>query len=315
MSEAVKFIQHIKNTVAGAKDSKVIVTGGSYGGFLTTVLKMNHPDVFFGAIPFAAPLRSIGSNNQNPQRYEWFKWANQTYRDLSASAANKMKHALKYSTSDFKPSIAKDFNLCSVPETVIDLQTIMALINTAAYLIPQGSYNNPIANPTGASAQKLVNTTLHLTDPTQIINATLMTYYPPSSYPCIEWNSTQSDNPTPANEIPAGTVFVPTSIQTETDPYTRETLYDIVAPTQEYVETKYHITPDELVQAKRILFAYNEMDPTTAVGIDPLPITQDRNASRYMFTSLSAHGEGVIASYPGDKPSVVHARQVQLQTI
>ncbi|EXJ67224.1 uncharacterized protein A1O5_09871 [Cladophialophora psammophila CBS 110553] len=207
----------------------------------------------------------------------------------------------------------------------------MAMINTAAYLIPQGSYNNPIANPTGASAQKLVNTTLHLTDPTQIINASLTTYYPPSSYPCIEWNSTESDDPTlqkntfnyllckyfplSANEIPAGTIFVPTSIQTETDPHTCETLYDIVAPTQEYVETKYHITRDELVQAKRILFAYNEMDPTTAVGVDPLPITQDRNASRYMFTSLSAHGEEVIASYPGDKPSVVHAREVQLQTI
>ncbi|EXJ67223.1 uncharacterized protein A1O5_09870 [Cladophialophora psammophila CBS 110553] len=73
MSDAVTFVQHIKNTVAGAKNSKVIVTGGSYGGFLTAVLKMNHPDVFFGAIPFAAPLRSIGANNQNPQRYEWFK--------------------------------------------------------------------------------------------------------------------------------------------------------------------------------------------------------------------------------------------------
>jgi dipeptidyl aminopeptidase/acylaminoacyl peptidase len=74
MLDAVNFISHVKNTTAGAKDSKVLVTGGSYGGFLTTVLKMNHPDVFYGALPFAAPLRSIGANYQNPQRYNWFKW-------------------------------------------------------------------------------------------------------------------------------------------------------------------------------------------------------------------------------------------------
>lgn len=72
MLDAVAFIGHIKNTTEGAKESKVLVMGGSYGGFLTTVLKMNHPDVFYGALPFAAPLRSIGANNQNLQRYNWF---------------------------------------------------------------------------------------------------------------------------------------------------------------------------------------------------------------------------------------------------
>jgi dipeptidyl-peptidase-2/lysosomal Pro-X carboxypeptidase len=228
-------------------------------------------------------------------------------------------------------SIAKDLNLCSVPETEEGFAAIMALINVVAYSIPLTSYNNPVANPIGASPQKLVNETLLLDDSTQIVNAILTAYYPPSLYPCIEWNTTDSDNPTlqkdsfnylvckyfplSSNEVPNGTIFVPTSVQTESDPTTCKTLYDLVPPTQEYVEKKYHITRDELVNAKRILFAYNEMDPTTSVGIDPMPLTQDRNASRYMFTSLSAHGEEMIASYPGDKPSVLHARQVQLQTI
>lgn len=74
MLDAVNFISHVKDTTSGAKESKVLVMGGSYGGFLTTVLKMNHPEVFYGALPFAAPLRSIGANYQNPQRYNWFKW-------------------------------------------------------------------------------------------------------------------------------------------------------------------------------------------------------------------------------------------------
>lgn len=74
MLDAVTFVNHIKNTVPGANHSKVIVSGGSYGGFLTTVLKMNYPQVFFGAVPYAAPLRSVGANYQNPRRYDWFNW-------------------------------------------------------------------------------------------------------------------------------------------------------------------------------------------------------------------------------------------------
>ena len=84
MLDAVSVIEHIQNTIPGAKHSQVIVSGGSYGGFLTTVLRINHPETFFGALPLAAPLRSIGANYQNPGRYEWFKWV----RTLAARHQN-----------------------------------------------------------------------------------------------------------------------------------------------------------------------------------------------------------------------------------
>lgn len=78
MSDAVNFINTTKHTVAGAKDSKVVVMGGSYAGSLTVFLKLNHPEVFYGAIAWAAQLQSIGSNYQNPQRYDWFKYVSNT---------------------------------------------------------------------------------------------------------------------------------------------------------------------------------------------------------------------------------------------
>ncbi len=221
-------------------------------------------------------------------------------------------------------SLATDFGLCSVPETAADLQSFLFFVISSTYLIPQGGYNNIVANPARATAQKLVDAILPLDDPVQIINATLNTYYPPSIYPCAPFSSgsTQSDNPSldkvpfnyllckyfplSVNEIPEGTIFVPTSIQTESDPTTCETLFNIVPPTQEYVEAKYHLSLADLIGAKRILFAYNENDPTTAVGIGPLPITEDRNASRWMFTTMSSHGEESLAAYPGDSPTVIH---------
>ncbi len=63
------------------------------------------------------------------------------------------------------------------------------------------------------------------------------------------------------------------------------------------------------------MYAYNEMNPTTAVGIDPFPVNQDRNAARYMFTSQSAHGKQSLAPCPGNKQAVVHTRNVQFQIL
>ncbi|KAL6876814.1 serine carboxypeptidase S28 domain-containing protein [Trichoderma novae-zelandiae] len=306
MLDAVTFVNHVKHTVPGAKDSKVIVSGGSYNGFLTTVLKMNYPEVLSGAVPYAPPLRSIGANYQNLKRFDWFNWV---YWDLSAEAASKMKGAFTLLAKRFENlgeagDIAKDLNLCTVSKTAADLQLVMG---------------------------KLVNITLSAKNPIEILNATLTLRNPPTLVPCISWDSDQSSEaslqkapfnyllcnyfPLSSNEILKGNIYPATSVQTESDPMTCETLYKLVPPTQAEVEAKWHISRADLIQAPRIIFAYAENDPTTGVGIDPFPPSPDRNASRWMITSLAAHGEESIASFPGDKPSVVHARRVQLETI
>ncbi|KAL7893940.1 serine carboxypeptidase S28 domain-containing protein [Trichoderma sp. SZMC 28014] len=336
MLDAVTFVNHIKNTVPGANHSKVIVSGGSYGGFLTTVLKMNYPQVFFGAVPYAAPLRSVGANYQNPRRYDWFNWVAQVYWDLSAAAATKMRNAFtllaqRFETLSEVESIAKDLNLCTVPKTTSDLQLLMGVITSNAQEIPLLSYSSPDANPYGATPEKMVNISLSAKKPIDIVNATLTLRNPPNLVPCISWESDDSTEatlqkapfnyllckyfPLSTNEILKGNIYPPTAVQTESDPMTCETLYKIVPPTQAEVEAKWHISRADLIQAPRIIFAYAENDPTTSVGIDPFPPSPDRNASRWMITSLAAHGEESIASFSGDKPSVVHARRVQLETI
>lgn len=78
MLDSTTFIDYVKRQIPGAEGSRVVVTGGSYGGFLTTALKMNHPETFDGAVAWAAPLQSVGANYQNPQRYEWFKYVRDT---------------------------------------------------------------------------------------------------------------------------------------------------------------------------------------------------------------------------------------------
>jgi dipeptidyl-peptidase-2/lysosomal Pro-X carboxypeptidase len=223
--------------------------------------------------------------------------------------------------------IAKDLNLCTVPKTAEDLQLVMGVIATNAQLIPLLSYSSPDANPFSATPEKLVNISLSAKNLIDIVNATLTLRNPPNLVPCISWDSDTSSEatlqkapfnyllckyfPLSSNEILKGNIYPPTSVQTESDPMTCGTLYKIVPPTQAEVEAKWHISRADLIQAPRIIFAYAEYDPTTGVGIDPFPPSPDRNASRWMITSLAAHGEESIASFSGDQPSVVHVSSAE----
>lgn len=73
--DAVNFINWMKNTIPGAKDSRVIVNGGSYGGTLATLLRLSHPDVFYASWPSAPVLSSFGTNTAtNEDKFNEWDW-------------------------------------------------------------------------------------------------------------------------------------------------------------------------------------------------------------------------------------------------
>lgn len=72
--DSVTFVNWIKSTVSGANNSKIIVQGGSYAGFLATEARLRYPETFYGAMPSAPPLKSLGPLQSNPYKYNWFEW-------------------------------------------------------------------------------------------------------------------------------------------------------------------------------------------------------------------------------------------------
>ena len=72
--DSVTFVDWIKSTVTGANKSKVIVEGGSYAGTLATLLRLRYPTTFYGSMPSAPPLRSLGPLQSNPYKYNWWEW-------------------------------------------------------------------------------------------------------------------------------------------------------------------------------------------------------------------------------------------------
>lgn len=202
----------------------------------------------------------------------------------------------------------------------------MAYITLTFSLIPQLDYQ-ALAGTTpkfpNASAQGVIDLALNTPSGLDFLHDVLALYYPPPSYPCVDWNSTQKSAastlqkipfnyllcnyfPLSSNEVPPGTIFPATAVQTESDPTSCHQLFNLTPPTQEYVQKAFHLTRSELVDAQRIIYAYNENDPVTAVGLDPFPVDQAPESARWMFTSMSAHGEESLASTPKDLASVVH---------
>lgn len=73
--DTVEFVKWIKDTVPGAKDSPVIINGGSYGGTLAATARLWYPEVFYAAWASAPLLRSFGYNmDQNEDKFAWWDW-------------------------------------------------------------------------------------------------------------------------------------------------------------------------------------------------------------------------------------------------
>jgi len=89
--DSVAFVDWIRNTVQGTNDSQVIVMGGSYGGFLSSALRINHPETFFGSLNSAGPVVSFGPPQNNSFRENFFTITSNNYIGESWEGAMKIK--------------------------------------------------------------------------------------------------------------------------------------------------------------------------------------------------------------------------------
>jgi len=71
---------------------------GSYGGLLTVLARIRHPETFYGSLAVSPALRSFGaakSLKDNPYVYAATDMVANIYWDADADAARKIRDALK----------------------------------------------------------------------------------------------------------------------------------------------------------------------------------------------------------------------------
>ena len=70
------------------------MTSGSYGGTLSTIARVKHPEAFFGAIASSPLTTGLISDPNAPNVYAWGDWANWVYNDYSFEASSRIRSAM-----------------------------------------------------------------------------------------------------------------------------------------------------------------------------------------------------------------------------
>ncbi|KAF2104899.1 hypothetical protein NA57DRAFT_71100 [Rhizodiscina lignyota] len=307
---------------------RVFVLGGSYGGTLTTLLRLFHPDTFYGAIPSAPLIKSFGLDAQDPDRFEWFKWVSQVYRDESAEAAAKIKEAmLDFSQSLSSPSklskIADDARLCKpYPTNVTEWTTFYtsAVIMSYWYAAQFNyHYDNPATFNVSRPLDIIVNQTLSAANNTgEVIRIAPQLYDMRSQDLCLNWTSDRFGSDTVLDQevfsvitckyLPANTIDIaPGGIFPPRDGYGNSARNCVnlgqsptfANKTNAEIIKIYRFTVPDLVKAKRILFTQGSYDPTTAVGPPVFPVSNDRDATRTVLFHGLAHTEELNSGLRG----------------
>ncbi|KUJ13345.1 uncharacterized protein LY89DRAFT_672563 [Mollisia scopiformis] len=94
LRDAVSLLAWIK-TVAypTAKDSKVIMYSGSYGGTLATLFQVHYPDYIYASIAESSPIRGLISDPNDPLAFGIGDW-NMVFNDYSAEAATTIQQGM-----------------------------------------------------------------------------------------------------------------------------------------------------------------------------------------------------------------------------
>ncbi|XP_022933063.1 lysosomal Pro-X carboxypeptidase-like [Cucurbita moschata] len=115
---------HVKKELH-AKDSPVIVLGGSYGGMLAAWFRLKYPHVALGALASSAPI--LYFDNITPHD-AYYSIATKDFRDVSESCYETIRDSWsKIETIASKPDglsiLSKEFKSCRCSEMVMPLST------------------------------------------------------------------------------------------------------------------------------------------------------------------------------------------------
>ncbi|KAE8446449.1 hypothetical protein EG329_011912 [Mollisiaceae sp. DMI_Dod_QoI] len=348
MADGASFVEFLQQNITGAENSKAIVASGSYGGFLSTVFRQNHPEAFYGAIASAPPIEAISNKTTDLDRFNWGIWLNNVYQDRSYKASQNIQNAFTALAERFVTNntagLKKELGLCTEPQNETDLPQITSPIVTVFSDIAELNY--AIVRPGRSSAakplDKVIDIALTEKDPIQILNQTLWLWYgpPPAlKVPCIDWASSSFGiDSVPliqspiflyltckyfpmlaAGDMPNGTIF-PFADGGSSATEACDATYNLSTPSAEQLRTKYHYTHADLRNSTRIIWSLGQYDPTSGVspnqlGINAPNLSADRNVSRVLYTSDMAHREDLFSPDPSDRETVIQTRQIELESI
>lgn len=129
---------------------KVIVFGGSYGGFLSFMMKLRFPDLVLGSIASAAPVYLFGSSYlADPGRQGlWFDAVASTFRTFHPECAARVSQAFHTATEMLNnrsyAQLRSQLRLCTLPSAARKV-TLLNYLRRSMQMVSQ--FNFPFKTP------------------------------------------------------------------------------------------------------------------------------------------------------------------------
>ncbi|KIY01019.1 uncharacterized protein Z520_03685 [Fonsecaea multimorphosa CBS 102226] len=338
--DSVTFVEYLKKNNTELNNAKVIAHGGSYGGWLSALLRLNYPQTFYGSIAWAGPTESFGPDSSDPARGYWYTFLSNIYSSYSAEVAAKIKAALAtyqgyIKTGTNYEDLAHGLNLCEVPQNTSDLDFIYQTQILNAYTAnSQFSYGvlPGIPGLTANPFNEALNLTLEANGTFEVLNASLSVLFKGS---CVDWTGENAFDLAGAEQVPFqylecryfpisadlvtnGTIFPAASLGYSNNraQFCSET-YNMTIPTLQELSTEYHFTSNDLLAATHLLFTFGTLDPVSSWAPWELyqRMTPNRNASSLIVVPEGGHTEDSFNPSFLTKPGVLQAQKFELEYI
>ncbi|KAF2732728.1 hypothetical protein EJ04DRAFT_565719 [Polyplosphaeria fusca] len=344
MADAVEFIAQLRANMSDAKDSKVVVASGSYGGFLTGAFRLNHPDTFDVAVASAGPAMGFGDAS-DPESYNWYNWLNRLYLDHSLEASLKIKDAfsvlLERLVTNDTSTLQQELDLCTpvAPGNMTQAALLEVLLGQVFSMAPEFNYPyaNPGRTPIATPFFKILDIALNQSDPMKLLLEANRMWYTPAGATCLDFEHptefvrtfgvplinyevwgyiTCTYVPITTTGFTAnGTIFPTRTLDMALQAAACEAQYGALMLSKAEMETRYHFSPEEIQKSTHIIWSKGEYDPTSGVEPLALPLVADRHASRTLYAMDVAHREDLFRSHENDRESTKRLRKQELEII
>jgi pimeloyl-ACP methyl ester carboxylesterase len=118
LMDYIEIIRDVKAKNQSYRNSKVITVGGSYGGFLSMMLRVKYPQDVFASLASAAPVYFISS--ADGPHYAWYDTVVKIYKEKDAECADKISYAFEQLSNMLVANnysqVQSELNLCQAPD-------------------------------------------------------------------------------------------------------------------------------------------------------------------------------------------------------
>eukprot|EP01062_Namystynia_karyoxenos_P073385 TRINITY_DN7018_c0_g1_i1.p1 TRINITY_DN7018_c0_g1~~TRINITY_DN7018_c0_g1_i1.p1 ORF type:complete len:547 (+),score=154.50 TRINITY_DN7018_c0_g1_i1:135-1643(+) len=166
LADYATLITHLKATLQGAQNCPVVAMGGSYGGTLTTYMRLRYPQVVVGGYAGSAPVGYYAPSGWRTHSVDAYTWSDVVSRDYAEAAAGCLDRLAEVTTlieqraatAAGRAALAAAFHLCDPKQ--LGLSSPTDLWTDAIETIPQEDYSYAIgtlpANPVNATCSKIL---------------------------------------------------------------------------------------------------------------------------------------------------------------